>query len=106
MLYEVITAKHPIVDNFNLTKVRGAFSAAAPLSETVANALFARVGFRLSQAYGMTEVSGASHLGPTTPDKIKPASGGRLMPRITSYNVCYTKLLRQTLQCYRVYRAR
>jgi acyl-CoA synthetase (AMP-forming)/AMP-acid ligase II len=75
-------AKHPIVDNFNLTKVRGAFSAAAPLSDTVANALFARVGFRVSQAYGMTEVSGASHLGPTAPDKIKPASGGRLMPNM------------------------
>jgi len=75
-------AKHPIVDNFNLTKVRGAFSAAAPLSETVADALYARVGFRVSQAYGMTEVSGASHLGPTAPDKIKPASGGRLMPNM------------------------
>ena len=30
----------------------------------------------------MTEVSGASHLGPTTEDKIKPASGGRLMPNM------------------------
>jgi len=30
----------------------------------------------------MTEVSGASHLGPMTPDAIKPASGGRLMPNV------------------------
>ncbi|OGI67703.1 MAG: AMP-dependent synthetase [Candidatus Muproteobacteria bacterium RBG_16_60_9] len=75
-------AKHPIVANFDLSNIRGAFSAAAPLSDTVANALFERVGFRVSQAYGMTEVSGASHLGPTTPDKIKPASGGRLMPNM------------------------
>jgi acyl-CoA synthetase (AMP-forming)/AMP-acid ligase II len=75
-------AKHPIVANYDLSKVRGAFSAAAPLSEVVATALFDRVGFRVSQAYGMTEVSGASHLGPTTPDKIKPASGGRLMPNV------------------------
>ena len=75
-------AKHPIVANFNLSKIRGAFSATAPLSDTVANALFERLGFRVSQAYGMTEVSGASHLGPTTPDKIKPASGGRLMPNM------------------------
>ncbi len=73
-------AKHPIVDRYDLSKVRGAFSAAAPLSDSVANALYDRVGFRVSQAYGMTEVSGASHLGPTTPDKIKPASGGRVMP--------------------------
>ncbi len=73
-------AKHPIVSNYDLSKVRGAFSAAAPLSETVANALFDRVGFRVSQAYGMTEVSGASHLGPNVPDKLKPASAGRVMP--------------------------
>jgi len=75
-------AKHPIVANYDLSKVRGAFSAAAPLSDTVASALHARLGFQISQAYGMTEVSGACHLGPTTPDKIKPASGGRLMPNM------------------------
>jgi acyl-CoA synthetase (AMP-forming)/AMP-acid ligase II len=75
-------AKHPIVDKFNLSKVRGAFSAAAPLGDAVATALHARLGFRVSQAYGMTEVSGACHLGPTTEDKIKPASGGRLMPNM------------------------
>ena len=75
-------AKHPIIANYDLSKVRGAFSAAAPLSETVANALHERLGFRVSQAYGMTEVSGASHLGPMTADKIKPASGGRLMPNV------------------------
>jgi len=75
-------AKHPIVDKFDLSKVRGAFSAAAPLGDAVAGALHARLGFRVSQAYGMTEVSGASHLGPTTEDKIKPASGGRLMPNM------------------------
>jgi acyl-CoA synthetase (AMP-forming)/AMP-acid ligase II len=75
-------AKHPIVANYDLSKVRGAFSAAAPLSDTVARALHARLGFQVSQAYGMTEVSGACHLGPTTPDKIKPASGGRLMPNM------------------------
>ena len=75
-------AKHPVVANYDLSKVRGAFSAAAPLSGTVADVLYARVGFRVSQAYGMTEVSGACHLGPNTPDKIKPASGGRLMPNM------------------------
>ena len=75
-------AKHPSVVNYDLSQVRGAFSAAAPLSGIVADALHERLGFRVSQAYGMTEVSGASHLGATTPDKIKPASGGRLMPNM------------------------
>jgi acyl-CoA synthetase (AMP-forming)/AMP-acid ligase II len=75
-------AKHPVVANYDLTGVRGVFCAAAPLSDTVANALFERLGLRISQAYGMTEASGATHLGPTTVDKIKPASGGRLMPNM------------------------
>lgn len=72
--------KHPIVDQYDFSTVRGAFSAAAPLSDTVASALFERLGFHVSQAYGMTEVSGASHIGPTTPDKLKPASVGRVLP--------------------------
>jgi acyl-CoA synthetase (AMP-forming)/AMP-acid ligase II len=75
-------AKHPLVDRFDLSAVRAAFSAAAPLGDSVANALHQRLGFRISQAYGMTELSGASHLGPATEDKIKPASGGRLMPNM------------------------
>ena len=75
-------AKHPIVSNFDLSKVRAAFSAAAPLGNEIATAMHQRLGFRVSQAYGMTEVSGASHLGPNTEDKIKPASAGRLMPNM------------------------
>jgi acyl-CoA synthetase (AMP-forming)/AMP-acid ligase II len=73
-------AKHPCVDNYHLASVQRGFSAAAPLSQTVADAVYERLGFRISQAYGMTELSGACHLGPTTSDKIKPSSGGRVMP--------------------------
>jgi acyl-CoA synthetase (AMP-forming)/AMP-acid ligase II len=73
-------AKHPVVGNYDLSRVRAAFSAAAPLGETVANVLYERLGFRISQAYGMTEVSGASHLGPNVPEKLKPASAGRCLP--------------------------
>ncbi len=73
-------AKHPIIANYHMEQVRIALSGAAPLSETIANALFERLGFRVFQGYGMTELSGACHFGPSTPDKIKPASAGRLMP--------------------------
>ncbi|HTT11521.1 MAG TPA: AMP-binding protein [Burkholderiaceae bacterium] len=75
-------AKHPAVANVDFSKVRGVFCAAAPLGQAIADAMHARLGLRVSQAYGMTEVSGASHLGPTTEDKIKPASAGRLMPNL------------------------
>ncbi|HEX5691185.1 MAG TPA: AMP-binding protein, partial [Roseiflexaceae bacterium] len=47
-------AKHPIVANYDFSKVRGAFSAAAPLGEPIANAFVERLGFPVTQAYGMT----------------------------------------------------
>jgi acyl-CoA synthetase (AMP-forming)/AMP-acid ligase II len=73
-------AKHPIVDKYDLSKARWALSAAAPLGEAVATAFMSRLGTQLIQAYGMTEVSGATHLGSCLPGSLKPASGGRLVP--------------------------
>jgi acyl-CoA synthetase (AMP-forming)/AMP-acid ligase II len=73
-------AKHPVVGNYDLSKVHGALSAAAPLGDPIARAFAERLGCRISQAYGMTEVSGASHLGATEPSKNKPASAGRCLP--------------------------
>lgn len=73
-------AKHPIVDRFDLSNVRAALSAAAPLGDSVAEAFMQRLGVVISQAYGMTEVTGASHLGPATRELVKPASAGRLLP--------------------------
>jgi acyl-CoA synthetase (AMP-forming)/AMP-acid ligase II len=75
-------AKHPVVANYDLSKVRGALSAAAPLGEPVAQAFVERLGAPVTQAYGMTEVSGASHLGPSEPGKNRPASAGRCVPNI------------------------
>jgi acyl-CoA synthetase (AMP-forming)/AMP-acid ligase II len=73
-------AKHPIVDKYDLSKAKWALSAAAPLGGPVAEAFTARLGTKLVQAYGMTEVSGATHAGSCLPGEIKPASGGRVLP--------------------------
>src|SRR6266545_4898391 len=73
-------AKHPIIDKYDLSSAKWALSAAAPLGETVASAFTARLGTKLFQAYGMTEVSGATHVGSCEPGSLKPASGGRLLP--------------------------
>ena len=73
-------AKHPIIDRYDLSSAKWALSAAAPLGETVASAFTARLGTKLFQAYGMTEVSGATHVGSCEPGSLKPASGGRLLP--------------------------
>jgi acyl-CoA synthetase (AMP-forming)/AMP-acid ligase II len=73
-------AKHPLVDKYDLSKAKWALSAAAPLGEAVASAFTARLGTKLVQAYGMTEVSGATHVGSCREGELKPASGGRLLP--------------------------
>jgi acyl-CoA synthetase (AMP-forming)/AMP-acid ligase II len=76
----IALAKHPIVDKYDLSRARWALSAAAPLGGPAADAFTARLGTQLIQAYGMTEVSGASHIGSCAPGKIKPTSGGTLLP--------------------------
>jgi len=73
-------AKHPLVDKYDLSSAKWALSSAAPLGGPVAEAFTARLGTQLFQAYGMTEVSGATHIGSCEPESIKPTSGGSLMP--------------------------
>jgi acyl-CoA synthetase (AMP-forming)/AMP-acid ligase II len=76
----IALAKHPVVDKYDLSKARWALSAAAPLGGPAAEAFTNRLGTQLIQAYGMTEVSGATHVGSCEPGKIKPTSGGSLLP--------------------------
>ncbi|MBI1801494.1 MAG: AMP-binding protein [Chloroflexi bacterium] len=75
-------AKHPIVDKYHLSKLRVIYSAAAPLSENVARACGERLHCMMGQAYGMTEVSGASHVTPDEPDMNKPGSVGFCLPQM------------------------
>jgi len=75
-------AKHPIVERFDLSKATWALSAAAPLGKPVADAFTQRLGIKVVQAYGMTEVSGASHVGSCLEGEWKPDSGGRVQPNV------------------------
>ncbi|MBV9326099.1 MAG: AMP-binding protein [Chloroflexi bacterium] len=78
----IALSKHPLVDKYDLSRVKWAVSAAAPLGGPAADAFTERLGTRLVQAYGMSEVSGATHVGSCLPDKIKPTSGGTLLPNL------------------------
>ena len=78
----IALAKHPVVDRYDLSSAKWALSAAAPLGGPAAEAFTARLGTRLIQAYGMTEVSGASHVGSCEPGKLKPTSGGTVLPNL------------------------
>jgi len=57
-------AKHPIIDQYDLSSLRRIFSGAAPLGAELADEASARIGCVVSQGYGMTEMSPVSHATP------------------------------------------
>ena len=70
-------AKHPLVDKFDLSSLEAVFSGAAPLGSDVEHLVAERLGVRVVQGYGMTELSPVSHLCPEDFDK--PGSIGKLV---------------------------
>ena len=54
-------AKHPLVDQYDLSSVRQLFSGAAPLGGEIADAAAKRLGCTVAQGYGMTELSPVCH---------------------------------------------
>ena len=74
----VALAKHPIVDQFDLSKLEQVFSGAAPLSAELALEAGKRLGCEVVQGYGMTELSPVSHLTPA--GQFKPGSVGVTAP--------------------------
>ena len=68
----VALAKHPLVDQYDLSALKMVFSGAAPLSAELALECGARLGCEVVQGYGMTELSPVTHATPA----------GRLRPRL------------------------
>jgi acyl-CoA synthetase (AMP-forming)/AMP-acid ligase II len=73
-------AKHPAVDQYDLSSLRMIFCGAAPLGEAVALEASQRVKCRIAQGYGMTEASPVTHLTPSALDNYKVASAGWVVP--------------------------
>jgi acyl-CoA synthetase (AMP-forming)/AMP-acid ligase II len=71
-------AKHPLVDKYDLSKLRVITSGAAPLSEGLAHACAERLGCLVRQGYGLTETSPVTHCSQLS--QIKPASVGPCLP--------------------------
>jgi acyl-CoA synthetase (AMP-forming)/AMP-acid ligase II len=80
-------ARHPVVDNFDLSALRWILSAAAPLSAELAIECGQRLGCEVVQGYGMTELSPVSHV--TPPGMFKPGSVGVTIPN-TEVNIVDT----------------
>ena len=70
----VALAKHPIVDDYDLSALQVVFSGAAPLSAELAQEAAGRLGCEVVQGYGMTELSPVTHA--TPPGGFKPGSVG------------------------------
>ncbi len=76
----VALAKHPIVDQFDISTVHTVFSGAAPLDGDTAEAAGRRIGARMMQGYGMSELSPVSHAMPFNRDDIPVSSVGAMLP--------------------------
>jgi acyl-CoA synthetase (AMP-forming)/AMP-acid ligase II len=61
----VALAKHPIVDNYDLSSLHTMLSGAASLDAELGNAVAKRLNLHMLQGYGMSELSPVSHLIPT-----------------------------------------
>jgi acyl-CoA synthetase (AMP-forming)/AMP-acid ligase II len=75
----LMLAKDPRLENYDLSSLRTAFCAAAPLDADLARACAARLGCELSQGYGMTEASPGVSITPVG-DASSPGSVGPLLP--------------------------
>jgi acyl-CoA synthetase (AMP-forming)/AMP-acid ligase II len=73
-------AKHPVVDNYDLSSLETIMSGAAPLSGDLASAAADRLGCHVIQGYGLTETSPVTHCVPQDPDRNKPGSIGPPIP--------------------------
>jgi acyl-CoA synthetase (AMP-forming)/AMP-acid ligase II len=78
----VALAKHPIVDSYDLSALKVLFSGAAPLDEDLAEVVHKRLGCKVRQGYGMTEMSPVSHTIPDSRDDIAIGTVGLIVPNM------------------------
>jgi len=69
-------SKNPVVDNYDLSKLKTIFCGAAPLDEHLTRACMQRLDCEVRQGYGMTETSPVTHSSPADPAQVKFGSVG------------------------------
>ncbi|GJM10469.1 MAG: AMP-dependent synthetase [Lysobacteraceae bacterium] len=73
-------AKHPMVDDYDLSGLQYVFSGAAPLDEGLAGLFEQRFGLVVRQGYGMTEASPVTHYPPARSLDVRPGTVGKVTP--------------------------
>ncbi|MGH3519889.1 MAG: 4-coumarate--CoA ligase family protein, partial [Haloechinothrix sp.] len=76
----VALAKHPAVDDYDLSSVRCVFSGAAPFDQDLAGLVAKRLNVKVKQGYGMTELSPVTHVIPLDRDDIGVGNVGLGVP--------------------------
>ena len=69
-------SKNPVVENYDLSKLKTIFCGAAPLDEHLTRACMQRLDCDVRQGYGMTETSPVTHSSPADPSQVKFGSVG------------------------------
>jgi len=82
-------AKHPMVDDFDLSNLQYVCSGAAPLGAEVARACADRLGCAVVQGYGLTETSPVTHMRPLRYADERLKSVG---PSVPNTDVCIVDL--------------
>jgi acyl-CoA synthetase (AMP-forming)/AMP-acid ligase II len=74
-------AKHPLVDRYNLSRLRMVVSGAAPLGADLERECAERVGCLVRQGYGLTETSPVTHCSASLDAlEVRPGSVGPVIP--------------------------
>ncbi len=71
-------AKHPLVENYDLSSIEQVFSGAAPLGAELSEAVAQRLDCISLQGYGMTELAPVSHVTPGAANR--PGGAGLAVP--------------------------
>ncbi len=78
----VALAKHPMVDDYDISTVKMVFSGAAPLDAELGKKVADRLHCRVRQGYGMSELSPVSHSMPDDADDIPLGTVGITIPNM------------------------
>lgn len=76
----LLLSKHPVVDKYDLSSLRMMSSGAAPLTQEVVDAVYARIKVGVKQGYGLSETSPATHVQPWEEWHSSIGSVGKMVP--------------------------
>ena len=78
----LLLGKHPVVDKYDLSSLRLMNSGAAPLTQELVDAVYARIKTGIKQGYGLSETSPITHTQPWSEWHSSVGSVGKLVPNM------------------------